>query len=194
MKWRWSALSLIFMLNVCLGCAPFRHKQEIAWHTGGTEKVWKLRVGQEEKLRLAGLLLIRSIDNQAQIMVLDGSGITLCSWCRDQAGKISRIKGIGPIIKQGLPAYLASALEKIFSKTDNDGCQWQGFSRLCIKETGHDGRRKICRLGPFPLWQVEYWYKKKESDNWQQARLSGIAMGPEVLLEAMNNGRIQNEN
>ena len=193
MKWRWSALSLILVLNVCLGCAPFRHKQEIAWQTGGTEKVWKLRVGQEEKVRLAGLLLIRSIDNQAQIMVLDGSGITLCSWRRDQTGKISRIKRIGPIIKQGLPAYLASALEKIFSNIDKDGCQWQGVSRLCIKETGH-GRRKICRLGPFPLWQVEYLYKNKESDNWQQARLSGIATGPEVLLEAMNNGRIQNEN
>jgi hypothetical protein len=37
-------------------------------------------------------------------------------------------------------------------------------------------------------------YKNKESDNWQQARLSGIATGPEVLLEAMNNGRIQKEN
>ena len=193
MKWIWSVLSLILVFSVCMGCAPFRHKQEIAWQTGGVEKVWKLRVGQQEKIRLAGLLLIRRIDNQAQIMVLDGSGITLCSWHRDQTGRISRIKGIGPVIKQGLPAYLASALEKIFSNIDKHGCQWQGICRICIKETGH-GRRKICRLGPFPLWQVEYLNKKKESDNWQQARLSGMGPGPEVVLEAMNNGGIQKEN
>ncbi|MFU8818420.1 MAG: hypothetical protein ACNA74_01705 [Desulfurivibrio sp.] len=155
--------ALLLLLGLLAGCAlparvPISEPDHLlAAPAAGGEQLWRIKILRGEKMRFTGLLGTRREGGGLYYVLLDGSGVTLLEARLTAGGEYQPIRELAIFRDHRLPEFLAQSLHRIFLlQPAATPCGRNLLLRFCREETNTQGMKKFAKLGPLPLWRVDY--------------------------------------
>ncbi|HET98225.1 MAG TPA: hypothetical protein ENN98_05970 [Desulfurivibrio alkaliphilus] len=154
---------LLLLLGLVAACAlPVRSPVSEPDHppaasAEGGEQLWRIKILRGGETQFAGLLGTRMEDDGLYYVLLDGSGVTLLEARLSAGGEYQPIRELKIFRDHRLPGFLAQSLRRIFLLQPAAApCDRNLLLRFCQQEASAQGMKKFAKLGPLPLWRVEY--------------------------------------
>lgn len=178
---------LLIVVLICTSCSlPMTKNTELTdLESSYMSKVFNIQFSRWSESTFSGLLAVKREGDTLRYVLLDGSGITLAQARVHGDGNFSELKAVAKMKESGLPAFLASVLQRIYLvKPANTPCSQTFFFKLC-EEKGTTINRKFMRIGPFTVYDIQY-EKENESRNLMTLIYSQPWLGIQITLRPLS--------